>query len=173
MITDLINRLQTKTPSETRTIEEIAQPSKDQDAKTKDHVGRIQAVFDSLAVRLCDDAKFATKVQDARHDQTHSHTTAIKESLDPKLRDQDDQTISQSDAVLRRMHRLSLLGQTERKLGYVLGRATAKITERCLQTRIFKLRLGKVHSPRVSFDSPAPHSSEQSNDQHSVPPGAY
>ena len=120
MITDLNDRLQTKTPSETRTIEEIAQQSKDQPAKTKDHVGRIQGVLDSLALRLCDDAKFATRVQDAMHDKTHSHTTSIKESLESKLRDQDDQTISQSDAVLRRMHRLSLLGQTETKLDSVL-----------------------------------------------------
>ena len=53
--------------------------------------------------------------------------------------------------MLRRMHRLNLLGQTETKLDYVLGRTTAKITERCLQTRVFKLRLGKVHSPRASL----------------------
>ena len=95
--------------------------------------------------------------------------TPVTESLDTKLRDQDDQTISLSDAVLRHnMHRLVLLGQTDTKFDYVLRRTTAKITERCLQTRIFKLDLGKVHSPRLWFDSPAPHPSEQPNDQHSV-----
>ena len=92
-----------------------------------------------------------TAAQDTRHSPTRSHTTAMKESLDPKLRDRDDQTISRSDAVLRRMHRLNFLGQTETQLDYVLGRTTAKITERCLQTRVFKLRLGKVHSPRASL----------------------
>ena len=111
--------------------------------KTNDHVGRIQCVLDTLAVRLRDDAVSATKVQDAKHDETHSYTTTITESLDSKLR--DDQMFSQGDAVLRRMHRLGLLGQTETKLDHVLGRTTAKITERCLQTRVFKLRLGKVH----------------------------
>ena len=127
---------------------------KDQEVKTNDHVGRIQCVLDTLAVRLCDDAVFATKVQDAKHDETHSHTTTITESLDSKLG--DDQMFSEGDAVLRRMHRLGLMGQTETKLDHVLGRTTAKITERCLQTRVFKLRLGKVHSPRPRSDSPAP-----------------
>ena len=61
LTTNLINRLQRVTPSENRTIEEIAQLSKDQDAKTKDHVGRIQSMLDSLAVRLCDETQFATK----------------------------------------------------------------------------------------------------------------
>ena len=92
-----------------------------------------------------------TKAQDPRYSQTHSQTTAIKESLHSKLRDRGDQTVSQSDAVLRRMHRLNLLGQTETKLDYVLGRTTAKITERCLQTRVFKLRLVKVHPPCASL----------------------
>ena len=86
---DLINRLQPKAASETRAIEEIVQLSRDQDVKIKDCVGIIQRVLYS------------------QNSQTHSHTTAIKESLDSKLRDRDDQTISQSDAVLRRMHWLN------------------------------------------------------------------
>ena len=32
--------------------------------KTNDHVGRIQCVLDSLAVRLRDDAEVVTKAQD-------------------------------------------------------------------------------------------------------------
>ena len=58
--------------------------------------------------------------QDPRYSETHSLTIAIKESLDSKLRDRDVQTISRSDAVLRRMHRLNLLGQTETMLDDVL-----------------------------------------------------
>ena len=49
------------------------------------------------------------------------------------------------------MHRSILSGQTETKFDCVLGRTTAKIVERRLQTRVFKLRLGKVHSPRASL----------------------
>ena len=51
LITDLINRLQPKTPSEAKAIErlwqvwqEISQLSNSQDAKTNDHVGRIQCI---------------------------------------------------------------------------------------------------------------------------------
>ena len=103
-------------------MQEIAQLSSGQDAKTNDHVGRIQGVVRSLAVKFRDDAELVTKAQDPRYSQTHSHMTTIKESLDSKLRDRDDQMISRSDAVLRRMHQLKLLGQTETKFDYVLGR---------------------------------------------------
>ena len=78
--TDLINRLQTRAPSETRALEEIAQPSRDQDVKIKACVGRIQ--------RVLDDAVFATKARIATHSQTRSHTTTITESLDLKLPDE-------------------------------------------------------------------------------------
>ena len=98
---------------------------KGQEVKTKDHVGRIRCVLDSLAVRLRDDAEHVTKAQDPRHNQIHSPFTTVTESLDTKLRDQDDQTISQSDAALRRMHRLILLGQTETKSDCVMGRTAA------------------------------------------------
>ena len=98
LITDLINRLRTKTPPEARAIErllqEIAKLNRDQDMKSNDHVGRVQCVLDSFAVRLRDDAEFATKVQDARHDQTRSHTTTITESLGSKLRDEIKTTSS-------------------------------------------------------------------------------
>ena len=92
LITDLINRLHTTAPSAARVIERlwqgIAQFSRDQDVRIKDYVGRVQSVLDSLAVRLRDDAVFATKARIARHSQTRSHTTTIAESLDSKLRDE-------------------------------------------------------------------------------------
>merc|ERR1711918_76914 len=51
---------------------------------------------------------------------------------------------------LRRMIRLGLLGESERKLDYVLGLTTAKIMERRLQTKVFKLGLAKsIHHARV------------------------
>ena len=62
--------------------------SSGQDAKTNDHVGRIQGVVHSLAVKLRDDAEFVTQAQDPRHNQIHSHVTTVTESLDSKLRDE-------------------------------------------------------------------------------------
>merc|ERR1712023_177934 len=54
------------------------------------------------------------------------------------------------DALLRRMIRLGLLLENEKKLDYVLGLTTAKIMERRLQTRVFKLGLAKsIHHARV------------------------
>ena len=92
LITDLINRLHVKTPSEDRAIEkvwqDITQLSRDQDVRSEDYVGRFHIVLDSLAVRLCEDAEFATKVQDAKHNQAPSHMTTITEGLESKLRDE-------------------------------------------------------------------------------------
>merc|ERR1711881_636557 len=51
--------------------------------------------------------------------------------------------IFQGEALLRRMVRLGLLLENERKLDYVLGVTTAKIMERRLQTKVFKLGLAK------------------------------
>merc|ERR1711945_56500 len=66
------------------------------------------------------------------------------------LDEKDDQRIFQGDALLRRMRRLGLLGETETKLDYVLGLTTAKIMERRLQTKVFKLGLAKsIHHARV------------------------
>ena len=70
--------------------------------------------------------------------------------------------------MLRRMHRSILLGQTETKLDYVSERNTAKFTEQCSQTRVFELRLGEVHSPCPFSESPAPHSSKQTDNQRYV-----
>ena len=131
-------------------MKEILQLNKDQDVKTNDHVGRIQGVVHNVAVKLRDDAEFVTQAQDPRHNQVHSHVTTVTESLDSKLRD-EIKMISHGDAVLRRMHRLFLLGQTETKLDDILGRTVAKIIERRRPDRVFNLRLGKVHSSRASL----------------------
>merc|ERR1719230_960190 len=48
------------------------------------------------------------------------------------------------------MMRLGLLLESERKLDYVLGLTTAKIMERRLQTKVFKLGLAKsIHHSRT------------------------
>merc|ERR1719458_2229 len=52
--------------------------------------------------------------------------------------------------MLRRMQRLGLLADSERKLDYILGLTTAKIMERRLQTKVFKHGLAKsIHHARV------------------------
>merc|ERR1712151_1401851 len=52
--------------------------------------------------------------------------------------------------LLRRMTRLGLLLESERKLDYVLGLTAAKIMERRLQTKVFKLGLAKsIHHART------------------------
>merc|ERR1711988_1004391 len=54
------------------------------------------------------------------------------------------------EALLRRMQRLGLLSESERKLDYVLGLTTQKIMERRLQTKAFKLGLAKsIHHART------------------------
>merc|ERR1711943_40185 len=64
--------------------------------------------------------------------------------------EKNEQRIFAGDALLRRMIRLGLLLETEKKLDYVLGLTTAKIMERRLQTKVFKLGLAKsIHHARV------------------------
>merc|ERR1719229_1564229 len=66
------------------------------------------------------------------------------------LDEKSEQRIFQGDALLRRMIRLGLLGENEKKLDYVLGLTSAKIMERRLQTKVFKLGLAKsIHHARV------------------------
>merc|ERR1719222_1480658 len=66
------------------------------------------------------------------------------------LDEKSETRIFQGDALLRRMIRLGLLLENERKLDYVLGFTTAKIMERLLQTKVFKLGLAKsIHHARV------------------------
>merc|ERR1712025_611573 len=63
--------------------------------------------------------------------------------------EKDEARIFRGEALLRRMTRLGLLLENERKLDYVLGLTTAKIMERRLQTKVFKLGLAKsIHHAR-------------------------
>lgn len=66
-------------------------------------------------------------------------------------RDEKDETrIFQGEALLRRMQRLGLLNENERKLDYVLGLTVAKFMERRLQTKVFKLQIARsYHHARV------------------------
>merc|ERR1712129_624418 len=58
--------------------------------------------------------------------------------------------IFQGEALLRRMNRLGLLSESEKKLDYILGLTTAKIMERRLQTKVLRLGLAKsFHHARV------------------------
>merc|ERR1712056_158768 len=66
------------------------------------------------------------------------------------LDEKDEQRMFQGEALLRRMVRLGLLLESEKKLDYVLGLTAAKIMERRLQTKVFKLGLAKsIHHARV------------------------
>merc|ERR1711998_66709 len=66
------------------------------------------------------------------------------------LDEKNEQRIFAGDALLRRMQRLGLLTDAERKLDYILGLTTAKIMERRLQTKVFKHGLAKsIHHARV------------------------
>merc|ERR1712190_704446 len=66
------------------------------------------------------------------------------------LDEKDETRLFQGEAMLRRMVRLGLLGESERKLDYVLGLTTPKIMERRLHTKVFKLGLAKsIHHART------------------------
>merc|ERR1712224_997728 len=66
------------------------------------------------------------------------------------LDEKNEQRIFAGDALLRRMIRIGLLLESEKKLDYVLGLTTAKLMERRLQTKVFKLGLAKsIHHARV------------------------
>merc|ERR1711972_812182 len=66
------------------------------------------------------------------------------------LDDKSETRIFQGEALLRRMTRLGLLLEGERKLDYVLGLTSSKIMERRLQTKVFKLGLAKsIHHART------------------------
>ena len=60
--------------------------------------------------------------------------SAARELLTREEKDETRQF--QGEAMLRRMVRLGLLLDTERKLDYVLGLTTAKLMERRLQTKV-------------------------------------
>jgi small subunit ribosomal protein S9e len=64
--------------------------------------------------------------------------------------DKDETRIFQGEAMLRRMVRLGLLLDSEKKLDFILGLTTAKLMERRLQTKVFKQGLAKsIHHARV------------------------
>lgn len=66
------------------------------------------------------------------------------------LEEKDPKRIFQGMALLRGMVRVGLLGENEQKLDYVLGLTIAKIMDRRLQTKVFKLGLAKsIHHARV------------------------
>ncbi len=66
------------------------------------------------------------------------------------LDEKDPRRMFEGDALLRRMVRLGVLGEEEKKLDYVLQLTTSKLLERRLQTQVFKTSLAKsVHQARV------------------------
>lgn len=66
------------------------------------------------------------------------------------LDEKDETRIFQGEAMLRRMTRLGLLNENERKLDYVLGLTVQKFMERRLQTKVFKLQIAhSQHHARV------------------------
>jgi len=66
------------------------------------------------------------------------------------LDSKDPVFIFQGEAMLRRMSRLGLLSENERKLDYVLGLTVQKFMERRLQTKVFKLQIARSqHHARV------------------------
>merc|ERR1712238_327183 len=66
------------------------------------------------------------------------------------LDEKNETRLFQGESLLRRMTRLGLLLESERKLDYVLGLTAAKIMERRLQTKVFKLGLAKsIHHART------------------------
>merc|ERR1712025_1325284 len=66
------------------------------------------------------------------------------------LDEKSETRLFQGEALLRRMMKLGLLLENEKKLDYVLGLTTAKIMERRLQTKVFKLGLAKsIHHART------------------------
>merc|ERR1712226_481303 len=66
------------------------------------------------------------------------------------LEEKDETRIFEGEALLRRMSRLGLLNENERKLDYILGLTLPKFMERRLQTKVFKLQISKsYHHARV------------------------
>ena len=66
------------------------------------------------------------------------------------LQENDQRRIFQGDALIRRIVRLGLLKENERKLDYVLGLTTNQFMERRLQTLVANRKLANsVHHARV------------------------
>jgi small subunit ribosomal protein S9e len=66
------------------------------------------------------------------------------------LEETDPVRIFEGRALIRRMLRLGLLNENEKKLDYVLGLTIQKFLERRLQTKVFKMSLARsIHHARV------------------------
>ena len=66
------------------------------------------------------------------------------------LPEDDPRRIFQGAAIIRRMARLGLVSEEEMKLDMILELSTAKLMDRRLQTKVFKLGLAKsIHHARV------------------------
>ncbi len=66
------------------------------------------------------------------------------------LEEKDEKRIFQGEALLRRLVRMGLLNEGERKLDYALAMTVSKMLERRLQTKVYKLGLAKsIHHARV------------------------
>jgi len=66
------------------------------------------------------------------------------------LSSDDPRRVFQGEALLRRMTRLGVLTDDERKLDYILGLLPAQFMERRLQTKVFKSQLASsYHHARV------------------------
>ena len=66
------------------------------------------------------------------------------------LEEKDEKRMFQGEALLRRLVRLGLLNEGERKLDYALAMTVSKMLERRLQTKVYKLGLAKsIHHARV------------------------
>merc|ERR1739838_1009945 len=64
--------------------------------------------------------------------------------------EKDPRRLFEGEALIRRMVRLGLLKESERKLDYVLGLTIAQFMERRLQTLVMKRKIGhSVHHARV------------------------
>jgi len=66
------------------------------------------------------------------------------------LEEKDPRRVFEGDALIRRMVRLGVLKENERKLDYVLGLTHSQVMERRLQTLVAKRKLANsVHHARV------------------------
>ena len=67
-----------------------------------------------------------------------------------KMPEKDPKRIFEGGALLRRLMRLGLLGETEARLDFVLSLSIEKFLDRRLQTRVFAAGLAKsIHHARV------------------------
>mmetsp|Transcript_10780 Transcript_10780/g.16119 ORF Transcript_10780/g.16119 Transcript_10780/m.16119 type:complete len:193 (-) Transcript_10780:29-607(-) len=66
------------------------------------------------------------------------------------LEENDQRRIFEGNALLRRMVRMGLLNENEKKLDFVLGLTLQKFMERRLQTMVFKKNMARsIHHARV------------------------